>query len=229
MKLIHEQSKLIPRLWLDDVFFVGILIHGLAFWKFTFNDVYFSDLLTSGFHDHHVEMFDFKGYRMRTIFYEFSYFKLTLHKYDLNNDTIKFDYSQSPDYFIPYHLIIMHTHRDGMQINNFTAFFANLFGAHNQRSIKIGNKLDKFQPNKSFDCVLKTLSLLTNRFVNCKEIKNSSLIDGVTYLNSEIADCAIETTINVKNCIHFGSNKENLSFFYVYFYHFCMNFWLKVA
>jgi beta-1,3-galactosyltransferase 1 len=214
MKIIYEQSKMIPRFWIDDVYLFGILMHGII--------------------DKQVDSFDFRSVDGDITVGLYNYWRLDseLVDYDVpDNKTLKLVYKQPVDFFLDKHIVIIH-------LEFFNASLVHLHSLLNsftslQKSFKTENKklldyngLYAAPANTTLHCEFKTFSDVSNTFVSCLRLSRMKSIDSVRFsLTYKNADCLVETSIRVNNCLDLNNQEPNL--FYIYFYHFAVTFWQK--
>jgi hypothetical protein len=210
IKLIYEQSKLIPRFWIDDVYLFGILLYD--------------------FYGKQIDLFDFRN-NLKFRFYRMLDLNNSLVDYELSiqNKSLKLIYSQPLDFFIDSYFVVLHAQKS-VKAKSLANLFAH-FNKFNKTRVENDSKhLKEFLfKNKStaLDCLFKTYSKVSDKYTNCKYMSHSKLIDKVEFSKKSSLDmeCVLETSIRVKTCISFEN--ENLSFFNIYFYHFFANFWQK--
>ncbi len=210
VKLIYEQSKMIPRFWIDDTYFLGILLHGFV--------------------GKQVEFIDYRKNKINFRFYSLSDFNSTLLDYEifLQNKTFKLTYKQPLNFFSDNLIVILHAQRN-YRVKDFASLLVPLSKFNKSRVQNDSNIVhDLFLHDKSisFNCIFKTFSLFSDKYVNCKHLSESKLTNNsVNFVNKTSSGCTIESKIKIENCIRFHS--DNLSLFNVYFYHFFVNLWQK--
>ncbi len=171
MKLLYEQSKLIPRLWLDDVFFSWYSAARLCLLA-----PHAKRCLLCWYSNERLPRSWRWNFRLQRTQDAHNFLWIFVFQDDptgrsFTNNSIELGYNQGVDFIILYHLVILHTHRGTMENSDFTSFFTNLFGIENQKLIDMGRDLNKNEPNRAFDCILKTRSLLSKNFDDCRVIK----------------------------------------------------------
>ncbi|RMZ97745.1 hypothetical protein BpHYR1_023694 [Brachionus plicatilis] len=94
MELMHEQSKIIPRFWIDDVYFTGLLLHGIP----------------------GINWFDFKN-ELKWSYYDFWDLGNTLKIYELYAKFLKFFKINAIDFYLSDFFVVLHSQLDNKEIN----------------------------------------------------------------------------------------------------------------
>jgi hypothetical protein len=116
---------------------------------------------------------------------------------------------------------------ESLDIKNFASLLTPLEKLSKTKIKNDSNAIDNILlRNKmtSFDCIFKTFSDFSDKYVNCKQLRGLESID-VKYANETISGCMLESSVKTKNCVSFGSG--NLSLINAFFHNFYVNFWLK--
>ena len=105
MRLMYQQSKLIPRFWIDDVYFTGLLLYG------------FED---------EVKWFDYKTESLKWSVYDFWDLGNSLSAYELYAYLLSIFSIQPIDYYLDNHFVILHLQKDNKEVNY--DVFSNMLG-----------------------------------------------------------------------------------------------------
>ena len=94
LKLMQEQSRIIPRFWIDDVYFTGLLLHGLP----------------------DIKWFNFKN-QLKWSYYDFWDRGNTLKIYELYAKFLKFFRINAIDFYLSDFFVILHSQVNNKEIN----------------------------------------------------------------------------------------------------------------
>lgn len=94
IQLMYEQSKIIPRFWIDDVYFTGLLLHGLS----------------------DIKWYDFKN-ELKWSYYDFWDLGNTLKIYELYAKFLNFFKINAIDFYLSDFFVVLHSQLDNKEIN----------------------------------------------------------------------------------------------------------------
>jgi len=151
MQLMLDQTKIIPRFWIDDVYFTGILLHGIEQIQW----IKYTDSISWSYYD----------------FWDHGN---TLSIYEFYARFLKFFNINAIDYYKSDHFVILHVQHDNKEINYnffnecyFHQYFINLFEklkSKNKNDTKSGN----IQNLKQTICSMQDLTSKFLCFLNSK-------------------------------------------------------------
>lgn len=153
MELMHEQSKIIPRFWIDDVYFTGLLLHGIP----------------------GINWFDFKN-ELKWSYYDFWDLGNTLKIYELYAKFLKFFKINAIDFYLTDCFVVLYSQLDNKEINyNLIPIESNL--------IPLINKTWSFSKKESFQFYKCLKSKKTFLNVNCSSLLSSNENETLLYVN----------------------------------------------
>ncbi|CAF0830872.1 unnamed protein product [Brachionus calyciflorus] len=94
MRLMYEQSKIIPRFWIDDVYFTGLLLYGI----------------------NEVKWYDFKNF-LKWSYYDFWDLGNTFKIYEIYAKILKFFKINAIDYYLSDFFVVLHSQLDNKEVN----------------------------------------------------------------------------------------------------------------
>lgn len=201
IKLMHEQSQKIPRFWIDDVYFTGLLLYGLD----------------------DIKWYDYKN--LKFSYYDYWDLGNTLTIYELYAFVLKFFNINAVDFYASDYFIILHSHVDHKEIDyrNF-AYLNQNFGQNRSlasnpgirvySSLTLNDNTNKTAQNSTSFCINLIYDTINNGLFNTTWSSSSTSSTTVTTstLSSDYYDC-LKLIDDRKLVLNF------------YFYEFCFKLW----
>ncbi len=136
---MHEQSKMIPRFWIDDVYFTGLLLYGF---------------------EKEVKWFEFESNSIKWSYYDFWDLDNKLTIYEVYSYVLRLFNIHPIDYYINNHFVILHLQKNNQEVN-YNTF--NLFKEINRTKLLDDAKELIARPNQTnLTCILENNSKISS-------------------------------------------------------------------